>query len=56
MSRELLLVFGNGRVISFDSPEKKGVRVYPTTAVVNGAQPRAFVFPDYPYSIEVVRE
>lgn len=49
----LLLVMKRGRVISFQSPEKKAVSVFPTTAVVRGDQRGNYVFPDFPYEVVV---
>jgi catechol 2,3-dioxygenase-like lactoylglutathione lyase family enzyme len=49
----LLLVMKRGRVISFDAPEKKAVRVFPTTAVVRGGRRTKYVPPEFPYEITV---
>ena len=49
----LLLVMKRGRVISFDAPEKKAVRVFPTAAVVRGNRPAKYVDLEFPYEVTV---
>jgi hypothetical protein len=47
----LLLVMKRGRIISFASPEKKSVTVFPTTASIRAPAGTHYVFPDFPYRI-----
>ena len=49
----LLLVMKRGRVISFDSPDKKAVSIFRTTAKVRGQQPATHHLPGQPYTITV---
>lgn len=49
--RGLLLVMRRGRVISFDSPERKAVDVFRTSTRVRGARRAKLTVPDFPYSI-----
>lgn len=49
--RGLLLVMKRGRVISFDSPQKKLVDVFKTTARVRGARGGEYRPTDYPYEL-----
>jgi hypothetical protein len=49
----LLLVMQRGRVISFDSPEKKAVSVFPTVAAVRGPRSAQFAASEFPYALEV---
>ena len=49
----LLLVMKRGRVISFDSPDKKAVTVYPTTATVRGDRKTTYKVPKFPYQVSV---
>jgi catechol 2,3-dioxygenase-like lactoylglutathione lyase family enzyme len=51
--RGLLLVMKRGRVISFDSPEKKAVSVFPTTVAVRGGRRARWVLPEFPYEVSV---
>lgn len=50
----LLLVMKRGRVISFDSPQKKAVTVFRTEASVRGPKRRTYRVSKYPYEISVV--
>jgi hypothetical protein len=47
----LLLVMKRGRVISFDSPERKAVEVFRTRAHVRGTKPMKLAVPKYGYEI-----
>ena len=49
--RGLLLVMKRGRVISFDSPQKKPVDVFKTAARVRGARGGEYRPTDYPYEL-----
>ena len=49
----LLLVMKRGRVISFDSPDKKAVAVFPTTATVRGGRRAEYAVPKFPYRVTV---
>ncbi len=49
----LLLVMKRGRVISLESPRKKSVSVFSTTAEIRGDRPATYAFPDFPYRIDV---
>lgn len=49
----LLLVMKRGRLISFEAPEKKAVRVFPTKATVRGERSTKFLMPEFPYEISV---
>jgi hypothetical protein len=51
----LLLVMKRGRVISFDSPEKKAVTVFPTKVEVRGARAGYFTYPEFPYRLSVIK-
>jgi len=51
--RGLLLVMKRGRVISFDSPEKKAVGVFRTVASVRGRQAAKMRLEGYPYQLTV---
>lgn len=51
--RGLLLVMKRGRVVSFDSPWRKAVSVFPTSVSLHGRERRQHDFPDYPYRIQV---
>jgi hypothetical protein len=51
--RGLLLVMGRGRVISFESPERKAVSVFPTRAAVRGGVRTRYDFPGFPYEVSV---
>jgi hypothetical protein len=49
----LLLVMKRGRVISFDSPEKKAVTVFRTAVSVRGTQASEYNFSKFPYQLSV---
>jgi catechol-2,3-dioxygenase len=49
----LLLVMRRGRVISFDSPERKAVEVFPTAARVRGARRGNHRVAGFPYELSV---
>jgi hypothetical protein len=42
-----------GRVISFDSPEKKAVSVFPTHVVVGGSTPGHHALQGHPYKMHI---
>ena len=47
------LVMKRGRVISFEAPEKKAVKIFPTAAVVRGERRTNYVFAGFPYKVAV---
>lgn len=49
----LLLVMKRGRVISFESPERKAVSVFRTAAAVRGNRRAKYAFPEFPYDVAV---
>ncbi len=49
----LLLVMKRGRMISFDSPQRKEVSVFATTAAVRGQRPAKYEHPEFPYELSV---
>src|SRR5262245_51577371 len=49
----LLLVMKRGRVISFESPQKKAVSVFPTVVTVHGSRKSRHVLPQFPYEVIV---
>jgi catechol-2,3-dioxygenase len=49
--RGLLLAMKRGRVISFDSPQKKAVTVFRTAATVRGGKAARLAFPGFPYEV-----
>jgi catechol-2,3-dioxygenase len=49
----LLLVMKRGRVISFDSPEKKAVNVFHTGVSVRGGKSSTYRFPAFPYTVAI---
>jgi catechol-2,3-dioxygenase len=49
--RGLLLAMKRGRVISFDSPQKKAVTVFRTAATVRGSKAAKLAFPGFPYEV-----
>ena len=49
----LLLVMKRGRMISFDSPQKKSVSVFATNVTVRGDRAMTFDHPEFPYNIAV---
>jgi catechol-2,3-dioxygenase len=49
--RGLLLAMKRGRVISFDSPQKKAVSVFRTAATVRGGKALKLAFPGFPYEV-----
>jgi catechol-2,3-dioxygenase len=51
--RGLLLVMKRGRVISFDSPARKAVTVFPTSVAVRGSQRTRYLMPEFPYEVTV---
>ena len=53
--RGLLLVMKRGRVISFDSPARKAVDVFRTTARLRGPRDAAHRDANYPYELTTVR-
>jgi catechol-2,3-dioxygenase len=49
----LLLIMKRGRILSFDSPQKKAASVFGTTASVRGARRSQYLFPGFPYKLAV---